>query len=104
MQGHQSPSHTLQKIPLGLFRFLLLTLVADNISSRQAILNHYQQEIETTYQAVEETTQSNIPAPSEWSSMTTKDFVHAVVAQVLSPHKVQDFDDIFQHGCDRYSI
>ncbi|KAF8825493.1 hypothetical protein HHX47_DHR6000281 [Lentinula edodes] len=66
---------------------------------RQAILNQYEEEIEAVYKAVEETTQSDIPAPVEWNPLSTKSFVRNIVTQVLS-HTVKDGDDIFQYGCD----
>ncbi|KAJ3915010.1 male sterility protein-domain-containing protein [Lentinula edodes] len=72
---------------------------AKNTARRQAILNQYEEEIEAVYKAVEETTQSDIPAPVEWNPLSTKSFVRNIVTQVLS-HTVKDGDDIFQYGCD----
>ncbi|KAJ3897995.1 hypothetical protein F5879DRAFT_910286 [Lentinula edodes] len=72
---------------------------AKNTACRQAILNQYEEEIEAVYKAVEETTQSDIPAPVEWNPLSTKSFVRTIVTQVLS-HTVKDGDDIFQYGCD----
>ncbi|KAK1218396.1 hypothetical protein PQX77_018919 [Marasmius sp. AFHP31] len=70
-----------------------------NTPKRQAILRDYAEEIARVYDAVSETKQSNVPAPTSWDIGTTKSFVRAVVATVLT-HFVRDDDDLFQYGCD----
>ncbi|TFK38857.1 hypothetical protein BDQ12DRAFT_629926 [Crucibulum laeve] len=72
---------------------------AKSTARRQAIINDYHDEIEALYASVEESTQSNIPPPREWDIISTTNFVRAIVDKVLV-HKVQDEDDIFEHGCD----
>ncbi|KAJ3847468.1 hypothetical protein EV368DRAFT_51127 [Lentinula lateritia] len=79
--------------------FKPFTYTAKNTARRQLILDQYEEEIEAVYKAVEETTQSDIPAPVEWNLLSTKSFVRNIVTQVLS-HTVKDGDDIFQYGCD----
>jgi hypothetical protein len=74
---------------------------AKSTARRQAIIKQYEDEIEAVYNAVEATTQANIPLPEEWNIISTTSFVRAVVNGVLVRY-VQDDDDIFQHGCDRY--
>ncbi len=73
------------------------------VSRRQAILTDYSDEILAIYETVAESTQANIPPPSEWDNASTEEFVHTVVLQVLS-HSISDNDDFFQHGCDRWSV
>ncbi|SJL11225.1 uncharacterized protein ARMOST_14628 [Armillaria ostoyae] len=63
------------------------------------ILTDYSDEILVVYETVEESTQANIPPPSEWDDASTEEFVRTVVLQVLS-HSISDNDDFFQHGCD----
>ncbi len=70
------------------------------VSRRQAILTDYSDEILAIYETVAESTQANIPPPSEWDDASTEEFVRTVVLQVLS-HSISDDDDFFQHGCDR---
>lgn len=74
---------------------------AKSTARRQVIIEQYEDEIEAVYNAVEATTQANIPLPKEWDIISTTNFVRAVVNGVLV-HAVKDEDDIFQHGCDRY--
>ncbi|PPR02158.1 hypothetical protein CVT26_012119 [Gymnopilus dilepis] len=72
---------------------------AKSTARRQAIINDYADEIAALYAAVADSTQSTIPSPKEWDSVSILDFVRAVVNSVLK-HGVKDDDDIFQHGCD----
>jgi hypothetical protein len=68
---------------------------------RQITLDLYTVEIEAMYSSVEESTQSDIIAPMEWTLELARDFVRKVVHSVLNT-PVTDEDDFFQHGCDRY--
>ncbi|KAJ8092337.1 putative NRPS-like protein biosynthetic cluster [Marasmius tenuissimus] len=70
-----------------------------NTPKRQAILRDYAEEIAGLYDAVSETTQINVPAPTSWDIGTTKSFVRVVIATILT-HSVRDDDDLFQYGCD----
>ena len=74
---------------------------AKNTARRQAIIADYDPEIEDLYTAVAETTQADIPPPKDWSISESTRFVRDVVARVLK-NPVQDTDDLFQKGCDRY--
>ncbi|KAF8200271.1 hypothetical protein BJ912DRAFT_921743 [Pholiota molesta] len=62
---------------------------AKSTARRQAIIKQYEDEIESVYNAVETTTQTNIPLPQSGISYPP-----------LPLRNVQDDDDIFQHGCD----
>ena len=73
---------------------------AKSTARRQAIINDYADEIAALYAAVADSTQSTIPSPKEWDSVSILDFVRAVVNSVLK-HGVKDDVDIFQYGCDR---
>ncbi|KAJ8093219.1 putative NRPS-like protein biosynthetic cluster [Marasmius tenuissimus] len=72
---------------------------AKNTPKRQATLRDYAEEVSAAYEALSETTQSNIPAPPHWDISTTTTFVRAVIKTVLT-HPVKDGDDLFQYGCD----
>lgn len=71
-----------------------------NTPRRQVITNAYAEEIKALYDAVADSTQSSIPPPVAWDSLSTLDFVRLVINKVLN-HAVQEDDDIFQRGCDR---
>ncbi|KAH9934352.1 uncharacterized protein B0H18DRAFT_556620 [Fomitopsis serialis] len=75
------------------------TYTAKSTARRQAVIDDYADEINVVYNKVEESTQSSIPPPSQWDILTTLDFVRAVINKVLV-HRVEDDDDVFQHGCD----
>lgn len=79
------------------------TYTAKNTARRQAVIADYNEEINALYNAVEESTQTSIPPPSDWSLGNITNFVRAVVSKVLL-HTVQDDGDNFQHGCDRFVI
>ncbi|EIN04342.1 acetyl-CoA synthetase-like protein [Punctularia strigosozonata HHB-11173 SS5] len=66
---------------------------------RQATLNEYEAEIEALYTSIEESSQSDIAAPTEWNSESTLDFVRKTVHTVLKA-AITDEDDLFQYGCD----
>lgn len=69
---------------------------------KSAVVADYADEIEAAYTAVEAGTSANVDAPATWTKETATDFVRAVVLKVLES-KVEDNDDIFQHGADRYA-
>ena|SRR6266702_463479 len=70
---------------------------------RQAILKDYDNEINALYDVVEQTSQVDIPSPSEWTPSQSLDYVRRVVHKVMK-QTVADGIDIFQHGCDRYAV
>ncbi|KAF9553317.1 acetyl-CoA synthetase-like protein [Agrocybe pediades] len=74
-------------------------LTAKNTIRRQATLYEYEVEINCSYEAVADSTQSAVPPPTTWDLTTASTFVRAVVNKVLS-NEVKDEDDIFQFGCD----
>ncbi|KAI0272871.1 acetyl-CoA synthetase-like protein [Russula aff. rugulosa BPL654] len=66
---------------------------------RQAILKDYEPEINALYDAVEKTSQVDIPIPAEWTPSQSLDYVRHVLHKIMT-QKVADDVDIFQHGCD----
>lgn len=74
---------------------------AKNTARRHVTINDYEKEINHLYATVDESTQSSIPPPKEWDIVSTTDFVRTVVNKVLVS-TIQDNDDVFEHGCDRY--
>lgn len=84
-------------------------LTAKNTVRRGATLTEYDGEIDTIYKAVEDSVQSNIPIPNGthpnggWTFEEARIFVHEVVHGILkNTSEMQDDDDIFNFGCDRY--
>ncbi|KAK7470222.1 hypothetical protein VKT23_001657 [Stygiomarasmius scandens] len=73
---------------------------AKNTPRNNAIIREYAPEIEAIYNSLEESTQSSIPAPVQWDSESSAEFVRAVVKKVLSVEDIEDEDDIFQRGGD----
>jgi len=76
-------------------------LTAKNTVRRQATLYEYEDEINSLYDAVADSTQSAIPPPTKWDLATSLTFVRSVVNKVLS-QEAKDDEDIFQYGCDRW--
>lgn len=66
---------------------------------RQAVLDAYASEIDAAYEAVTESSQIHLAAPSEWSQGSALTFVRQAVDKVLLA-PVKDDDDLFQSGCD----
>jgi hypothetical protein len=67
---------------------------------RQAILIDYDHEVNALYDAVEQTSQVDIPPPSKWTPSQSLDFMRHIVYKIMT-QKIADSVDIFQHGCDR---
>ncbi|KAF9460912.1 acetyl-CoA synthetase-like protein [Collybia nuda] len=78
------------------------SLTSKNTPRRQIIIKDYEDEINTLYDTVEQSTQA---APgvtvTGWDETETRIFVRAVVTKVLVGHGSPDDDnDLFQFGCD----
>jgi len=67
---------------------------------RQAILKDYDEDINALYDSAEQTSQVDIPLPTEWTSSQSLDFVRHIIHKVMV-QEVSDGVDIFEHGCDR---
>lgn len=75
---------------------------AKNTPRRQAIISEYEEEINAIYTAVEESTQADeVAPPSTWDVLSTLEFIRTVVGRVVKA-SLEDADDMFQKGCDRY--
>ena len=72
---------------------------------RQAIINEYEAEIDATYAAVEESSQENISAPTDWSVTNVINFVREVVLRTMKGNTsaLNDDVDLFEMGLDRYA-
>ncbi|TBU28871.1 acetyl-CoA synthetase-like protein [Dichomitus squalens] len=66
---------------------------------RNPILQRYTEEIEALYDAIQESTQSDLRAPAHWDPDSARTFVRAVVHKVLLK-PLDDTSDIFRSGCD----
>ena len=69
---------------------------------RGIILSDYENEIESLYQQVESTVQSDIAPPASWDADGTLTFIRAVVENTLQ-HPIPDDADIFRNGGDRWA-
>ena len=70
---------------------------------RQAIIKEYDAEIDAAYAAVEESSQENIAAPTEWNILNVSDFVREVVLRTMKRNtdSLSDNADLFEMGLDR---
>jgi hypothetical protein len=85
------------------------TYTAKGTPRRGAILQDYATEIDEIYNAVDESTQTDIPIPSGsapgggWTKEESLGFVHQAVLSVMTGvNELENDDDIFAFGCDRY--
>ncbi|KAJ7206143.1 hypothetical protein B0H12DRAFT_1243356 [Mycena haematopus] len=76
-----------------------IELTAKGTPRRQAVLDLYAEEIRAVYEAVDESSQTHLTAPQDYSFQASLDFVRRVVAEVMREMPGDD-DDLFQHGCD----
>ncbi|OCH89652.1 acetyl-CoA synthetase-like protein [Obba rivulosa] len=76
-----------------------LEFTAKGTPRRQICLNAYESEIDAAYAAVENSSQTDLAPPPEWTQDTAIAFVRAVVEKVLAMSLAAD-DDLFQNGCD----
>jgi hypothetical protein len=77
------------------------TYTAKNTPRRQAIINEYEPEIDAAYQAVRESSQTDVPSPESWDEISVLNFVRAIVQRVMGK-LVGDDVNLFEHGCDRF--
>ena len=76
------------------------TYNAKGFPRRKPVLQDYKDEIEALYDAVEQSSQGDILAPSSWNSDGVKEFLGKIVERVLGRSLPEDAD-LFRHGCDR---
>lgn len=67
---------------------------------RQVCLKVYEKEIDALYEAVKDSSQTDIPVPETWTKENAMDFVDAAVKRVIKYPLAPD-QDFFQQGCDR---
>jgi hypothetical protein len=75
-------------------------LTAKGTPRRGFVLASYEKEIEQAYEAVKESSQSDVTAPSHWGSDEVLEYIRNVIQKTLR-EAVGDDADLFQHGCDR---
>ncbi|KAI0320589.1 acetyl-CoA synthetase-like protein [Amylostereum chailletii] len=76
-----------------------LLLTPKGTPQRRACLGAYQTEIESMYDSIEDSSQVDIKIPTTWNVESTLSFIRKNVHSVMKT-KVEDEDDLFQHGCD----
>jgi hypothetical protein len=80
-----------------------IELTAKGFPRRQAVIDTYTDEIRKIYESVEQSSQTHLTAPEEYDSASSLKFMRNIVAEVMV-EMPGDEDDLFQHGCDRYSF
>ena len=70
---------------------------------RAAILEAYEEEIETLYQNLDQMLPTDVVIPREWSLKSTTTLIRDIVRVILE-RDIADTDDIFVAGGDRYVI
>lgn len=83
--------------------FKPLIYTAKGTIRRQATINDYAEEIDAVYASVDESSQDEIPGPSEWSLVPVIEFVRNVVEHTIDMkgEMVSDDTDLFEFGLDR---
>ena len=79
------------------------TYTAKGTTRRQTIIADYAQEIDALYTSAKEKASAEIQLPSSWDYEGILMFMRQLVYSVLNRH-IQDDDDMFQYGCDRYVV
>lgn len=78
------------------------TFTAKGTPRRRAILTAYSKEIDAAYEAVDNVSVSNIPAPQKWNIDEIKDWIRRVVHNLLrADAQISDAQDLFVVGVDR---
>ncbi|PBK64722.1 acetyl-CoA synthetase-like protein [Armillaria solidipes] len=77
------------------------TFTSKGTLRRPAILEAYSKEIEAAYEAVDNISVSNIPAPQKWNIDEIKDWIRRVVRNLLrADAQISDTQDLFVVGVD----
>ncbi|XP_006456444.1 hypothetical protein AGABI2DRAFT_211390 [Agaricus bisporus var. bisporus H97] len=76
-----------------------LELTAKGTPRRQMCLKAYKEEIDALYDAVKESSQTDIPIPGSWTKENATQFIESAVKRVMK-HPVAVDEDIFLQGCD----
>lgn len=68
---------------------------------RQVCLKIYEKEIEAIYEAVKDSSQTDIPVPEVWTVENAMEFVDRTIKRVMK-YPIAADQDIFLQGCDRF--
>lgn len=71
-----------------------------NTPRRNAVVELYEDEIESAYEAVEESSQIDVCVPQTWEEAECLWFARVSVERIMKL-QIADDEDIFQAGCDR---
>lgn len=74
-------------------------LTSKGTPRRHIIIKNYEPEIQALYDAVKDSSQTDIPAPPEWDRRSVQNFTREVVQKVMDMD-LPDDADFFQQGCD----
>ncbi|RPD63492.1 acetyl-CoA synthetase-like protein [Lentinus tigrinus ALCF2SS1-6] len=99
--NHYAPAHS------RIFKELVLVtspskpfeFTAKGTPRRQACITAYSDEIDDVYRKMEESSQTDIAPPEEWTRESVQRYIRTIVDKVMSA-PVRDDDDLFQNGCD----
>ncbi|EJC99103.1 acetyl-CoA synthetase-like protein [Fomitiporia mediterranea MF3/22] len=78
------------------------TYTAKGSPRRQATLDDYAAEIESAYAAVDESSQDDIPGPTDWTLTSTEKFIRTVVERTMKTQNecILNDADLFELGLD----
>ena len=79
------------------------TYTAKGTARRKAVIKDYQPEIDALYEQVDKLAETDGPMIQNWDYDTALDVVRKVVSGVLEK-TLNDDDELFQHGCDRFVV
>ena len=74
---------------------------AKNTPRRLAIIKEYEEEINALYDAVDESTQTDLTPPPSWNITAAREYIRTVIGRVMDL-PIGDTEDLFACGCDRY--
>jgi hypothetical protein len=67
---------------------------------RHVVLATYEEEIDAAYEAVDESSQTEVTAPARWGQAEIFAFLRTAITRVMKK-TLEDDQDFFQYGCDR---
>ncbi|KAI0343217.1 acetyl-CoA synthetase-like protein [Trametopsis cervina] len=79
------------------------TYTAKSTPRRHAIINEYEEEINSLYVEVEETTTAGEGFPTSWDLPSVTAFIRTIIQKVVAP-QIKDSEDFFLVGCDSLQV
>ncbi len=80
-----------------------LMLTDKHTVKRPPNISAYAEEIKTAYAALENSARQDVAFPTSWDVDSVREYVRELISKVMEK-SVDDNDDIFQRGADRYIL